>query len=78
MMILYIQKEMNLLINDIKNDSETKDKFKKWSKEIYENIKNDLPTGFVQDDLDLMDEIVSELCDITLIEKKTLHSRLGE
>ena len=70
-------KEMNLLINDIKNDAETKDKFGKWAKETYENIKKELPTGFVQNDLDLMDEVVSELCNITLIEKKTLQSRLG-
>ena len=70
-------KETELLINDIKNDSNTKNTFCNWSKETYEKIKNNLPSGFVQDDLDLMNEVVSELCNITLIEKKTLSSRLG-
>ena len=66
-----------MLINDIKNDPDTKNTFGKWAKETYDNMKNELPAGFVQDDLDLMNEVVAELCNITLIEKKTLSSRLG-
>lgn len=71
-------KEINLLINDIKNDSDTNETFGKWAKETYDKIKNELPSGFVQDDLDLMNEVVSELCNITLIEKKTISNRLGK
>ena len=70
-------KETELLINDIKNDSATKETFGNWAKDVYERIKNELPSGFVQDDLDLMNEVVSELCNITLIQKKSLSSRLG-
>lgn len=71
------QKEIKLLIDDIKSDAGTKETFGKWAQEVYDTIKNELPAGFIQDDLDLMNEIVAELCGITLIEKKTLKSRLG-
>ena len=61
----------------LKNDSATKETFANWAKDVYSKIKNELPAGFVQNDLDLLDEVVSELCGITLIEKGTIRSRLG-
>lgn len=71
------KKETELLIEDIKKDSETKETFEDWAKESYAKTKNELPAGFVQDDLDLMNEVVYALCGITLIEKRTIGSRLG-
>lgn len=71
------EKEINLLINDIKNDAETKRKFSDYAKETYNRINRELPTGFVQDDLDLLNEVVSDLCNITLIETKRVGIRLG-
>ena len=44
---------------------------------VFDHFSAELPSGFVQDDLDLMNEVVSELCNITLIQKKSLSSRLG-
>lgn len=72
-----LKKEVELLIDEIKNDSSTQETFGKWAQDVYDKIKNDLPSGFSQDDLDLMNEVVFDLCGITLIEKKTLKSRLG-
>ena len=71
------QKEINLLIDDIKSDSDTRETFGSWAQDVYAEIKNALPAGFIQDDLDLMNEVVLDLCGITLIEKKALKSRLG-
>lgn len=71
------KKETELLISDIKDDSDTKKTFVSWAKDTYEKIKNDLPAGFVPDDLDLMNEVVSDLCSVTLIEEKKLRSRMG-
>ena len=75
--ITKFQKEINLLIDDIKSNSDTKETFGAWAQDTYANIKNELPAGFTQDDLDLMNEVVFDLCKITLIEKQALKSRLG-
>lgn len=75
--ITKFQKEINLLIDDIKSNSDTKETFGAWAQDAYANIKNELPAGFTQDDLDLMNEVVFDLCKITLIEKQALKSRLG-
>lgn len=75
--IAQFQKETNLLIDDIKSDSATRDTFGSWAQDVYAKIKTDLPSGFIQNDLDLMNEVVFDLCGITLAEKQTLKSRLG-
>ncbi|WP_022930864.1 tubulin-like doman-containing protein [Treponema bryantii] len=72
--ITQFEKEVNHLIEELKSREETKTKFGNRAKEIYETIKNDLPAGFLQDDLDLMNEIVKEITGIVLIPPTKLDS----
>lgn len=70
-------KETGRLIDEIKSNSETKKIFADRATETYNKIKNELPAGFVQDDLDLMNEIVKEIADIVLITPKKVSTLMG-
>lgn len=70
-------KETQHLIDEIKSNSETKKEFGSRAKEIFKTIQKNLPSGFVQNDLDLMNEVVKELCDVVLIEPKSLGTLMG-
>ena len=72
-------KDMTLLLNDIESDNEVKKEFGEMARSTYKNLisMKELPFGFVNEDLDLMDEEVQRLCGFNLIERKTIKSRLG-
>ena len=70
-------RETERLIDEIKSNSETKKVFADRATETYNRIKNELPAGFVQDDLDLMNEIVKEIADIVLITPKKVSTLMG-
>lgn len=70
-------KETERLIDEIKSNPETKKVFADRSIETYNRIKNELPAGFVQDDLDLMNEIVKDIADIVLITPKKVSTLMG-
>ena len=65
--ITQFEKEVGHLIDELKSREESKTKFEERAKEVYGTIKNELPAGFLQDDLDLMNEIVNEITGIVLI-----------
>lgn len=65
-------KDMKHFIERVTDNEKTNEKFGKMAKDSYKEFCKELPTGFVRDDLELMDAAVSEICKFNLIEKKEL------
>ena len=67
-------KEINHFIEKLNGNE---DKFFSEAEKLYANIKNELPSGFVQEDLDLMNEVVKQISNKPLFENKELDSLWG-
>lgn len=67
-------KEVKHFIEKLKGNEE---KFYLEAEKIYKNIKDELPPGFVQEDLDLMNDVVKQISNKTLFENKEPDSLWG-
>lgn len=67
-------KEVKHFIEKLKGNEE---KFYLEAVKIYKNIKDELPPGFVQEDLDLMNDVVKQISNKTLFENKEPDSLWG-
>ncbi|UKI56261.1 MAG: hypothetical protein L6V90_03625 [Treponema succinifaciens] len=57
--------------------SGNEEKFFSEAEKTYKSMKEELPAGFIQNDLDLMNELVKELTNKTLFEDKELDTLWG-
>ena len=57
--------------------SGNEEKFFSEAEKIYKSMKEELPAGFIQNDLDLMNELVKELTNKPLFEDKELDTLWG-
>lgn len=67
-------KEVKHFIEKLTGNEE---KFYLEAEKIYKNIKDELPPGFVQEDLDLMNDVVKRISNKTLFENKEPDSLWG-
>lgn len=67
-------KEVKHFIEKLTGNEE---KFYLEAEKVYKNIKDELPSGFVQEDLDLMNDVVKQISNKTLFENKEPDSLWG-
>ena len=70
--ISQFEKDVDHLRELILGKESMKDKFKEMARTAYEEMCEELPAGFVEKDIDLMDETVNELCGLKLIKTTEL------